>query len=47
MLKQEPLQNIFGDPNRPAARGTIVNVASQLGMVGRPRCSQSHNVVNL
>ncbi|KAF2434817.1 oxidoreductase [Tothia fuscella] len=39
MLKQEPSPNIIGDANRPPARGTIVNVASQLGIVGRPRCT--------
>lgn len=35
MLKQEPLSGI--SPSRPAQRGAIVNIASQLGIVGRPK----------
>jgi NAD(P)-dependent dehydrogenase (short-subunit alcohol dehydrogenase family) len=34
MLKQEPLSS--HDPERPGQRGSIVNIASQLGIVGRP-----------
>ena len=33
MLRQEPLPTHDG---RPGNRGSIVNVASQLGIVGRP-----------
>ncbi|TLD29876.1 putative short-chain dehydrogenase reductase family protein [Venturia nashicola] len=39
MLKQQPLPDPFGDARRPPARGAIVNIASQLGIVGRPRCT--------
>ncbi|PYI06155.1 oxidoreductase [Aspergillus sclerotiicarbonarius CBS 121057] len=35
MLKQDPLPS--HDPNRAPQRGAIVNVASQLGIVGQPR----------
>lgn len=35
MLKQEPLAS--HDPDRQPQRGSIVNVASQLGLVGRPQ----------
>lgn len=42
MLAQKPQPNILNDPMRPAARGVIVNIASQLGMVGRPRCSECY-----
>lgn len=34
MVNQEPLPS--HDPNREPQRGSIVNVASQLGVVGRP-----------
>lgn len=34
MLKQEPLAS--HDPTRTGERGSIVNIASQLGLVGRP-----------
>ena len=34
MLDQEPLPS--HDPRRPPQRGSIVNIASQLGIVGRP-----------
>lgn len=34
MLKQQPLPS--HDPDREPQRGSIVNVASQLGVVGRP-----------
>ena len=34
MVNQEPLPS--HDPNRQPQRGSIVNVASQLGVVGRP-----------
>lgn len=34
MVGQEPLPN--HDPSRPPQRGSIVNIASQLGIVGRP-----------
>lgn len=34
MLEQEPLPS--HDPNRAPQRGAIVNIASQLGIVGRP-----------
>lgn len=34
MLRQDPLPS--HDPNRPVQRGSIVNIASQLGFVGRP-----------
>ena len=33
MLKQEPLPTHDG---RPGNRGNVVNIASQLGIVGRP-----------
>lgn len=33
MLEQEPLPSHDG---RPGNRGSIVNIASQLGLVGRP-----------
>lgn len=35
MLKQDPLPS--HDPNRAPQRGAIVNVASQLGIVGQPK----------
>ncbi|RDW72888.1 oxidoreductase-7 [Coleophoma cylindrospora] len=34
MLQQDPLPS--HDPDRPVQRGSIVNIASQLGIVGRP-----------
>lgn len=34
MLEQDPLPS--HDPTRPAQRGAIVNIASQLGIVSRP-----------
>ncbi|KAK3081583.1 hypothetical protein LTS18_005145 [Coniosporium uncinatum] len=37
MMKQDPLPN--QDSRRPPQRGSIVNIASQLGIVGRPACS--------
>lgn len=36
MKQQEPLPG--HDPERPPQRGAIVNIASQLGIVGRPNC---------
>ncbi|OOF94751.1 hypothetical protein ASPCADRAFT_406614 [Aspergillus carbonarius ITEM 5010] len=38
MLKQDPLPS--HDPNRAPQRGAIVNVASQLGIVGQPKARQ-------
>lgn len=35
MLKQEPLPGVTS--SRPGQRGAIVNIASQLGVVGRPK----------
>jgi len=45
MLKQEPLPTHDG---RPGNRGSIVNIASQLGIVGRPaaRMYQCNNDKN-
>ncbi|KAK4942291.1 hypothetical protein LTR10_017897 [Elasticomyces elasticus] len=37
MLKQEPLPGLT--PSRPAQRGAIVNIASQLGIVSRPKAA--------
>jgi len=39
MLKQDPLPS--HDPDREPQRGSIVNVASQLGIVGRPEARKS------
>lgn len=39
MVAQEPLPD--QNPSRPAGRGSIVNIASQLGIVGRPKCGKS------
>ena len=39
MLKQDPLPS--HDPNREPQRGAVVNVASQLGVVGRPDARKS------
>lgn len=38
MLKQEPLPTHDG---RPGNRGVVVNIASQLGIVGRPAARKS------
>lgn len=40
MLKQDPLPTHDG---RPGCRGSIVNIASQLGIVGRPAARESNN----
>lgn len=39
MVGQEALPS--HDPSRPAQRGAIVNIASQLGIVGRPEARKS------
>lgn len=39
MVAQDPLPS--HDPNRAPQRGAIVNVASQLGIVGRPSARKS------
>ena len=39
MLNQEPLPDPYADPKRPPTKAAIVNIASQLGIVGRPRAS--------
>ena len=39
MLRQEPLESHDG---RPGERGSIVNIASQLGIVGRPNARESY-----
>lgn len=39
MIKQEPLPS--HDPSRSPQRGAVVNIASQLGMVGRPKARES------
>jgi NAD(P)-dependent dehydrogenase (short-subunit alcohol dehydrogenase family) len=41
MLKQDPLPTHDG---RPGYRGSIVNIASQLGIVGRPAARKSNNL---
>lgn len=41
MLKQEPLATHDG---RPGSRGAVVNIASQLGIVGRPAARESSNL---
>ena len=41
MMRQEPLQSYSSDTRRPPQRGAIVNIASQLGIVGRTKCSKS------
>lgn len=38
MVQQEPLPS--KNPSRPGTRGAIVNIASQLGIVGRPKARQ-------
>lgn len=38
MVGQEPLPS--SNPSRPGTRGAIVNIASQLGIVGRPKARQ-------
>ena len=43
MMRQEPLQSSTSDPRRPPQRGAIVNIASQLGIVGRTKSSKSSN----
>lgn len=42
MTKQDPLPS--HDLTRPSQRGTIVNIASQLGIVGRPRARKSFSL---
>ncbi|KAH7189110.1 uncharacterized protein B0J16DRAFT_362060 [Fusarium flagelliforme] len=48
MLKQEPLPT---HDDRPGSRGSIVNIASQLGVVGRPAapayCGSKAAVINM
>jgi NAD(P)-dependent dehydrogenase (short-subunit alcohol dehydrogenase family) len=44
MLKQDPLPTHDG---RPGCRGSIVNIASQLGIVGRPAARESNNPEDL
>ncbi|CAF3448087.1 unnamed protein product [Fusarium graminearum] len=48
MLKQEPLPTHDG---RPGSRGSIINIASQLGVVGRPAapayCGSKAAVINM
>lgn len=39
MLEQDPLPS--HDPSRPAQRGAVVNIASQLGIVSRPNARKS------
>jgi NAD(P)-dependent dehydrogenase (short-subunit alcohol dehydrogenase family) len=39
MLTQEPLPTHDG---RPGVRGSVVNIASQLGVVGRPAARKSY-----
>lgn len=39
MIKQEPLPS--HDPSRSPQRGAVVNIASQLGIVGRPNARES------
>jgi NAD(P)-dependent dehydrogenase (short-subunit alcohol dehydrogenase family) len=39
MLTQDPLPTHDG---RPGVRGSVVNIASQLGVVGRPAARKSH-----
>jgi len=41
MLKQEPLPTHDG---RPGNRGAIVNIASQLGIVGRPGARKTYSL---
>jgi len=38
MLTQDPLPSHDG---RPGERGSVVNIASQLGIVGRPNARES------
>ena len=39
MINQEPLPS--HDPSRPPQRGAVVNIASQLGLVGRSKARES------
>lgn len=39
MISQDPLPS--HDPNRAPQRGSVVNIASQLGIVGRPTARES------
>jgi NAD(P)-dependent dehydrogenase (short-subunit alcohol dehydrogenase family) len=41
MLLQDPLPS--HDADRPGQRGSIVNIASQIGMVGRPNARKNQN----
>lgn len=42
MLKQDPLPS--HDPERPAQRGSVINIASQLALVGRP-CARKYDLL--
>lgn len=42
MVKQEPLPSHDG---RPGERGSVVNIASQLGVVGRPNARQFYKIL--
>lgn len=44
MVKQEPLPS--HDPDREGQRGSVVNIASQLGVVGRPTARTSRPYVH-
>lgn len=41
MISQDPLPS--HDPDRPPQRGAVVNIASQLGIVGRPAARKFPN----
>ncbi|KAJ5536390.1 hypothetical protein N7513_009576 [Penicillium frequentans] len=49
MLEQDPLSS--HDPTRPAQRGAVVNIASQLGIVSRPNapayCASKSAIIGL